>query len=262
MEKGDRGSALKKIRVEVLNMVRAAGEGHVPSAFSVIEILYALYSRMGERDRFFLSKGHASTALYATLAHFGALNERELQTYGKYNSALGGHPHRNEKKGIMNSSGSLGHGFPVAAGYALSLRLKRGGGRVFCLVGDGECNEGTIWETALLASHLKLRELVCVVDNNGSQTRAVPSGDLAEKFRSFGWNAVEVKNGHRVNDLENAIFAERGDDERPYCVVAHTKKGKGVREMEENHFAWHHRAPTPEEYERFVKEIMGSPEEA
>ena len=154
----------KKIRLDILEMVYKAQDGHIPSAFSVVELLCVLYSKMDKHDAFFLSKGHASAALYAVLARFGYLDRKELSTFCQYNSKLGGHPHRNAGP-IISSSGSLGHGFPMAVGYALSRKIKKEPGRVFCLIGDGETNEGTIWETAMFAEQLKLSNLVCIADN-------------------------------------------------------------------------------------------------
>ena len=195
---------LQQIRWDVVKMVHRAKEGHIPSAFSVLEIFYAIYKNKNKKDTFFLSKGHASAGLYAILAHFGILKKEELETFCDYNSLLGGHPHIKEGY-FMNSSGSLGHGFPIAAGYALSKKIKKESGRVFCVVGDGECNEGSIWETAMYAEQLKLENLVCIVDNNNSQTRAMISMNLGEKFKAFGWSVREV-NGHSIPELTKAIF--------------------------------------------------------
>ena len=246
---------LKQIRWDIIKMVHHAKEGHIPSAFSVLEILYVVYKNKNEEDAFFLSKGHASAGLYAILAHFGILKKEELETYCDYNSFLGGHPHKKERY-FMNSSGSLGHGFPIAAGYALSKKIKKESGRVFCVVGDGECNEGSIWETAMYAEQLKLENLVCIVDDNNSQTRAMVSTNLAGKFRAFGWTVCEV-DGHNVLELEKAIFEPgKGDTGKPLCVVARTVKGKGVKIMEEDTFSWHHRSPTNEDLEKFKAEIF------
>jgi transketolase len=246
---------LQQIRWDVLEMVHRAKEGHIPSAFSVLEILYAIYKNKKEEDAFFLSKGHASAGLYAALAHFGVIKKEELKTFCDYDSFLGGHPHK--KAGyFMNSSGSLGHGFPVAAGYALSKKIKKEPGKVFCVVGDGECNEGSIWETAMYAEQLGLENLVCIVDNNNSQVRAMVSTNLAGKFGAFGWDVREA-DGHNVPELEKALFDQDKDaSKKPLCIVARTVKGKGVKAMEEDTFSWHHRAPTDEELEKFKVEIF------
>ena len=247
---------VKKIRVDILEMVHAAKEGHIPSAFSITELLYAIYSNMDRvNDTFFLSKGHASAGLYAVLAHFGILDKVELVNYCKYDSKLGGHPHRHVN-GVMVSTGSLGHGFPMAAGYALGKKIRKESGRVFCIVGDGETNEGTIWEAAMYAEQLKLSNLVCIIDENRSQTRAMTSINLKEKFKAFGWDTKEV-DGHNLDEIEGALF-EPGTvgAMAPLCVVARTVKGKGVKAMENDFFSWHHKAPNAEELEAFKQEIL------
>lgn len=247
---------LKKIRLTVLEMAHGAGEGHVPSSFSVLELLYAIYSKKEKEDSFFLSKGHASAGLYAILAHFNLISGESLASYCKYDSKLGGHPHR-ESNIVMCSSGSLGHGFPISAGYALSKKIKKEKGRVFCLVGDGETNEGAIWETAMYAEQLKLDNLVCIVDKNNSQTRAMTSINLEEKFKAFGWR-VKVIPGHDIKEIEDALFGAESDSDKPYCIIAETVKGKGVKEMEDHIFEWHHRSPSDKEFEQFKEEILAS----
>ena len=245
---------IKNIRLKILEMAYQAREGHIPSSFSVVELLYGIYAGMSQDDTFFLSKGHASMALYAVLAHFGYLDPAALNGFCRYSSNLGGHPHGNKIKHIMNSSGSLGQGLPTAAGYALAKKIKNEPGRVFCLIGDGESNEGTVWETAIYAQQLKLTNLVCVLDNNNSQIRAITTINLAEKFMSFGWKIYEI-DGHDFNWIDCALFnKEIQGTNRPVCVVARTVKGKGIKEME-NNFAWHHRAPNDSEFPLFVEEL-------
>lgn len=244
---------VKKIRLDILEMVYRAREGHIPSAFSVAELLYVIYANMQKNDVFFLSKGHASAALYAVLAHFNYIDRKELDTFCQYDSHLGGHPQRDGKY-IMNSSGSLGHGFPTAAGYALAKKIKKEPGRVFCIVGDGETNEGTIWETAMYAEQLQLSNLVCVIDKNNSQSRAKVSINIKEKFESFGWDAQEV-DGHKLEEIADALFRDKAKSARkPLCIVANTVKGKGIQEMEGD-FSWHHRAPTESEFAAFKEEL-------
>lgn len=248
-------NAPKHLRVEILDLVHKAHEGHIPSSFSILDLLFVIYSKMDRNnDLFFLSKGHASVALYVILAHFGFLDKKELEHFAEYNSKLGGHPHRHVK-GVMVSTGSLGHGFPMAAGYALGKKIKKEPGRVFCIVGDGETNEGTIWETAMYAEQLKLSNLVCVIDDNNSQTRAVTSINIPQKFQSFGWQ-VRVIDGHNIEMIEKALFDMEGLSDDPLCVVARTVKGKGVKAMENDPFSWHHKAPTDEELAAFKKELL------
>ena len=246
----------KDIRVNILQMVHKAREGHIPSSFCVVEILYSLYANMDKKDIFFLSKGHASAGFYAVLAHFGYIDRSALETYCQYDSQLGGHPQRISGI-IMNSSGSLGHGLPMAAGYALSKKIRKEQGRVFCLIGDGESNEGTIWETATYGQQLDLRNFVCIVDKNDSQKRAITSIDLKKKFEAFGWSVREV-DGHDIAALADALFGQDAHNtKKPLCIIAHTVKGKGIHVMEENMFTWHHKAPSSdEEFEIFKKELL------
>lgn len=191
-----------EIRKSILQMRYASGEGHIPSCFSVVEILIALYETIlkykpespywEDRDYFILSKGHASAALYAVLAKVGFIPEKDLLGFAKYESLLGGHPDRNKVPGIEASTGSLGHGFPFAAGIALGLNIKAKPNMVYTLIGDGESNEGSIWETAMVAAHCKLNNLIGILDVNQSTTRCLPLTDIAEKWTAFGWKVYEV----------------------------------------------------------------------
>ncbi len=247
---------IKKIRIDILEMVNKAHEGHIPSSFSIVELLYVIHAKMRAEDAFFLSKGHASAGLFAVLAHFGVIDKDELKNYATYNSKLGGHPHR-FAKGVMASTGSLGHGFPIAAGYALAKKIKKESGTVFCIVGDGETNEGTIWEAAMYAQQLGLSNLVCIIDQNFSQIRAMTSINIGEKFQAFGW---EIKNidGHDLSQIETALFSpsSRSEPEKPFCVVANTTKGKGIKLMEEDFFSWHHKGISDEDLEKFKAELL------
>jgi transketolase len=247
---------IKKIRSTILDMVYEAHEGHIPSSFSIVEILYGIYSKLGTDDSFFLSKGHASAALFAILGHFGIIDKSELANYAKYDSKLGGHPHR-FAKGVMASTGSLGHGFPIAAGHALAKKIKGEIGTVFCLVGDGETNEGTIWETAMYAEQLKLSNLVCIIDENLSQVRAMTSVNIAQKFEAFGWEIKKI-DGHDLSQIDQALFdaTSRTKPGLPFCVVARTVKGKGIKVMENDFFSWHHKGPNAEELAAFKAELM------
>ena len=243
----------REIRKEILKTSFDAQAGHIPSAFSIIEILYVLYKDILKGDDVFvLSKGHGCLALYAIFAEFGIITKEELATFTKYESILGGHPHRNKLKEIYASTGSLGHGLPICAGAALAIKLDNRQDRVYCLVGDGECNEGTIWETAMLADRLGLNNLVCIVDNNKSQTRAMPSTNIGEKFKAFGWTTVEVGDGHSIDALQSALNTE---SDMPLCIICNTIKGRGISAMEDNMFAWHHGPPNAEEYSQFCEEL-------
>lgn len=243
---------LKNIRLDILDMAYTAKEGHVPSSLSVVEILYSIYSTIKKKDVFLLSKGHASAGFFAVLSHFGYISKNQLSSYCDYDSILGGHPHSRKIPVVVNSSGSLGHGLPMAVGYALSKKISKQKGMVYCLIGDGEANEGTVWESALYANNLKLDNLICIVDDNNSQIRSMPSGDIASKFSSFGWNS-RIVDGHDVIRLFKVLQTNKVG--RPLCIVAKTTKGKGIKTLEDNFLEWHHKSPTPEEFINFKKEL-------
>ena len=251
---------LKKLKQIIVNASAKSGEGHIPSAFSVLDILWVLYDkilkidpknpRAHDRDFFILSKGHASLGLYAVLAEKGFFSLSELENFGKFNSMLGGHPDRNKIPGVEASTGSLGHGFPISIGVALGLKIKKMDNKVFVLIGDGECNEGTVWESALLASHHNLSNLCCIVDYNHSTDRALEMGDIAEKFKSFGWNTCVI-NGHNHEEIYNALIKK---SDKPKAIIANTIKGYGAKIMENNP-AWHHKSPSPEEFDILLEEL-------
>jgi transketolase len=209
-----------------------------------------------ERDYFILSKGHAASAIFSTLALAGFFNFSQLEeSYGAYGSLFGCHPDRNKVPGIEASTGSLGHGMPFAVGVALGLKMRGKPNRVFTLIGDGEANEGSIWEAAMVAEHNQLDNLVCIMDLNNSQIRCLPVKQAGDKWRAFGWNVIEV-DGHSTEQLQNA-FASIGKEGkgRPLAVVANTVKGKGARMLETDFFAWHHRKPNETEYAQILGEL-------
>ena len=179
---------MRTLREKVLTISTNAKEGHIPSALSVLDLMWVLYDRILKvdpkntqwlaRDRFVLSKGHASIGLYVVLAQKGFFPMSELENFAKFDSILGGHPDRNKIPGVEASTGSLGHGFPFGVGMALGLKMKKSASRVFVIIGDGEANEGAVWESALLASHHHLTNLCCIVDYNHSTDRALQIGDM------------------------------------------------------------------------------------
>jgi transketolase len=252
------------LRRKIVDMITHAGEGHIPSAFSIVDIINTLYSRFlkfdpkrpdwSERDYFVLSKGHGCAALYVVLARHGFISEADLEGYGRYEGILGGHPDRTKVPGVEASTGSLGHGFPTAAGIALGMRIQQRPNRVVALVGDGECHEGTVWETALVAQNLKLANLCCIVDFNGSAAQILPHPDIVAQWRAFGWETVSI-DGHSESEIVSALepfFA--GARGKPYAIIARNVKGKGVSFME-THGPWHHKIPNAQEYAAIMEEL-------
>ena len=245
-----------EMREIIIKAAHSAKHGHIPSALSLVEIMQAYSNIEKEDDVMVFSKGHGCLALYSLLAIQGHVPVTELFNFGRRGSRLGGHPDRNKLDKIYASTGSLGHGFPIAVGTAMARKILKKDGRVFCVIGDGEANEGTIWESCIVASKNKLNNLVCIVDNNNSQTRSLPVEDLGKKFQSFGWKVWDI-DGHDIEMISRAI-TYLNPDEKPTAVIANTIKGKGIKEIENDMFAWHHRAPTDEELERFCEEICES----
>ena len=261
------------IRTDIIEMLHEAGSGHPGGSLSCTDIMTALYfggvldhdpenPSKEDRDRFIMAKGHAAPALYATLAEAGYLPVEELKTLRKIGSRLQGHPDSNLCPGVEVSTGSLGQGLSIAAGLAAGLRLKGLSSRVFALMGDGECEEGQVWEAATFAAHQKLGNLIGIVDLNGLQIDGkvddvCASGTLAGKFEAFGWEVHEV-DGHDVDALV-ALLADlkASDDSRPKAVIAHTVKGKGVSFMEDQ-AGWHGKAPNDEETQRALAEITSA----
>lgn len=252
---------VKKLKKEIIDATIISGEGHIPSAFSILDILWVLYDKILnitplnfdniDRNHFILSKGHGSLGLYAVLSEKGFFNGIELNSFTKFDSFLGGHPDRNKVPGVEVSTGSLGHGLPMAIGMALGLRIRKIDKRVYVIVGDGECNEGSIWESALLASHHKLNNITCIIDYNHSTDRALLLGDLTKKFASFGWKTIRI-NGHNHKEIFDSLNIRNKN--KPIAIIAETIKGKGVAVMENNP-AWHHRGPTKEEAIKMLEEL-------
>ena len=252
---------MRELREQVIRISAKAQEGHIPSALSILDLLWVLYDRvlkidplnptLVDRDRFILSKGQASIGLYVVLAQKGFFSTSELENFGKYDSILGGHPDKNKIPGVESSTGSLGHGFPMAVGMALGLKIKKSPAHVFVIIGDGEANEGTVWESALLASHHQLSNLCCIVDYNHSTDRALRLGDMAQKFKSFGWETCLI-DGHNHEEIVSAIC--KSGIEKPFAIIAQTIKGYGCAIMENNP-EWHHKFPRPEELPTLLESL-------
>jgi transketolase len=258
----------KELRKDILLVLNMAGSGHVGGSLSCVEILVSLYFRVmhydakhpsdKSRDRFVLSKGHAAPALYATLSKAGFFPRDMLWTLRKLGSPLQGHPDSKYLKGVEASTGSLGHGLPQACGMALAGKLDNNPFRVYCLIGDGEMDEGLVWEASMSASHYKLDNLCVIVDNNGLQIDGrckdvMNIYPLDEKFRAFGFYTISV-DGHKISELLGA-FEEAKDNKRsPTVIIAHTIKGKGVSFMEDK-VEYHGVAPTDEELKKAIEEV-------
>ena len=256
-----------ELRRSILRTITAGGSGHPGGSLSAVEILVALYYRVlnhdpnnpaaPERDRFILSKGHIVPALYAVLADWGYIHPNELTTLRKIGSRLQGHSHI-MTPGIEMSGGSLGQGLSFAIGTALAARLDQRNYRVYALLGDGECDEGQIWEAAMSAAHHGVTNLTAIIDRNRIQNDRFTSETmelepLADKWRSFSWNTLEV-NGHAVEELLGALGKAIACTTQPTIIIAQTVKGKGVSFMENNP-AFHGKAPTPEQLEQALQEL-------
>jgi transketolase len=262
------------MRRDIIEMLGEAGSGHPGGSLSAVEIVASLYGAvmrhdpadpaMPGRDRFVLSKGHAAPVLYAALAESGYLPREELATLRRLDSRLQGHPDMRKLPGVEVSTGSLGQGLSLACGMALALRLDGNlEPSVYCLLGDGELQEGQVWEAAMAAAHYGLANLVAIVDLNGLQIdgptcEVMDLGDVREKFSAFGWTVIGC-DGHSLSELADA-FADAGSAARPVVVVARTVKGRGVSFME-NLCGWHGRAPNADEVQQALDEIAAGPAE-
>ncbi len=260
----------KEIRISIIRAVHAAGSGHPGGSLSETDILTALYFRemnvdpknpsMANRDRFVLSKGHGAPGLYATLAEKGYFPKEELLKLRKIDTKMQGHPDMNKVPGVEMSTGSLGQGFSASVGMALANSMDGNGGRVYVLLGDGEIQEGIVWEAAMSASHYKLDNLTAILDWNGLQIDGKNEDVMSitpidEKFRSFGWNVIMV-DGHNFEELIEAFNNARQSDGKPTIIIAKTIKGKGVSFMEDE-AGWHGKAPNDEQAKQAVEELGG-----
>lgn len=256
-----------EIRRIILEQSKRANVGHIGSSLSIADIIAALYSGMlnipspedPDRDRFILSKGHASLALYAALYLKGWLTEEELNSYCNDNSLLGVHP-EHDQRGIDFSTGSLGHGLSMGLGSAFAARLQGKPRRVFVLISDAECNEGSLWEAVMFAGHHNLANLIVIVDNNGQQALGytedvIDLKPLKDKFTVFGWDAHEV-DGHNQAEMINIINDLDTDSGKPHILIANTTFGKGVSFME-NKIKWHYWPMSDEEYHQALRELGG-----
>jgi transketolase len=256
------------IRSHVIRMTRAAGSGHPGGSLSSTDIITALFFKVmnhhssdpswEDRDRFVLSKGHAAPAYYAALAESGYLPVEELLTLRKLNSRLQGHPSMNKLPGVEMSTGSLGQGLSVANGMALAAKLDRKTYRIYCICGDGEMQSGQIWEAAMLGAHFELDNVTAFVDRNmlqidGPTEKIMSIEPLADKWKAFGWNVIEI-DGHDMRQILDACDRAKDTRSKPTMVIAHTVKGKGVSFME-NALSFHGKTPNDEEAKKALKEL-------
>ena len=257
-----------EVRKGIVTAVHSAGAGHPGGSLSAADIMTYLYfeemnvdpanPKMENRDRFVLSKGHVAPSLYSALAHKGFFPVEELKTLRKLGSRLQGHPCMQETPGVDMSSGSLGQGFSVATGMALSAKLTNKDYRVYTLCGDGEIQEGQIWEAAMFAGHRKLDNLVVIVDNNGLQIDGKIEDvcspyPIADKFKAFNFNVIEI-DGHDFNQIKEAFDNAKATKGMPTAIIAKTTKGKGVSFME-NQASWHGTAPNDEQYAQAMEDL-------
>ena len=258
----------KQIRLDIIEEVYSAKSGHPGGALSAADILAVLYfhemninekkPNMENRDRFVLSKGHASAALYATLANRGFFSRDILKTFRNINSNLQGHPDKNKVPGVDMTTGSLGQGLSAANGMAIAGKLNKQDYRVYCMLGDGEIEEGQIWEAAMAAAHYKLDNLCIIVDNNNLQidgeiSKVMSSYPIDDKFASFGFEVMNI-DGHDIDEIIKAFEVARNIKGKPTAIIAKTIKGKGVDFME-NQAGWHGKAPNEDEYNRAINYI-------
>lgn len=258
----------KEVRIEIVKMLAEAGSGHTGGSLSAADIVSALYfykmrhrpedPAWRERDRFVLSKGHAAPLLYTVLAITGYFGRELLKTLRKVDSPLQGHPSSKMLKGVEISTGSLGQGLSIANGIALGLRMDGINSRVYCLLGDGELQEGQVWEAAMTAAHYQIDNLCAIVDNNGLQIDGfccdvMKIEPITEKWKAFGWHVIDI-DGHAMDQIVDALDEAEGVKGRPTVIVARTVKGKGVSFFE-GKAEYHGVAPTMEEMEKALEEL-------
>ena len=254
------------IRRDSIEMTHISNGSHIGAILSIADIVAVLYNdvmkvfpeepKNDSRDRFILSKGHAGAAVYAALAEKGFFGLDKLKTHYADGSILSGHVSHKDVPGVEFSTGSLGHGVCAGAGMAMAAKCDKKDHRVFVITGDGECDEGSVWEMALFANHFRLSNLTVIVDHNKIQSldtceNTLELIDLAVKWKAFGWNVIEI-DGHNHEEIKKALLSK--GEKKPKCIIAHTIKGKGISFME-NTVVWHYRAPQGEDYENAIREL-------
>lgn len=269
MDKSQLVEISKELRVDIIKMINKAGSGHPGGSLSAIDILTYLYfekmnvnidnPKAKDRDRFVLSKGHSAPALYATLAKKGFFPKGELDNLRELGSILQGHPDAKKCPGVDICTGSLGQGFSNACGIALGQKLDKSDAKVYAILGDGEIQEGIVWEAMMAAAKYKLDNLVAIIDCNkiqldGRTDEIMPMENLHARVANFGWNVVEC-DGHDFDEIHEAFTNADNCKDKPTCIIAHTIKGKGVSFMEDE-VSWHGAAPNNEQTEEAIKELV------
>lgn len=259
-----------EVRCGIIEAVHSAKSGHPGGSLSIADILTVLYfnqmhvddknPKANSRDRLVLSKGHCAPALYSVLAQRGFFQKEELKNLRSINGYLQGHPDMNKIPGVDMTTGSLGQGLSVANGMALASKMDSEGVRVYCICGDGEIQEGQIWEAAMTASHYKLDNLCLIIDNNnlqidGEVSKVMSIYPIDEKFKSFGFEVINI-DGHNIEEIISALGQAKHTKGKPTVIIANTIKGKGVSFME-NEAKWHGKAPNDEEYAQAINELKG-----
>lgn len=260
----------KKVREDIIEEVYHAKSGHPGGSLSVADILTVLYFKemkinpenpnWEDRDRLVLSKGHCSPALYSCLANRGFFPVEDLKTFRNMNSYLQGHPDKNKVPGVDMTTGSLGQGLSCANGMAIAGKMNQKDYRVYCVLGDGEIEEGQVWEAAMAANKYKLDNLCIVIDNNnlqidGTIEEVMSSYPIDEKFRSFGFEVIHI-DGHDIEEIMKAFEVAKNVKDKPTCIIAKTIKGKGISFME-NQAGWHGKAPNEEQYKQAIQSLKG-----
>lgn len=252
--------ACHEIRRKILRASTESGHGHIPTSFSVVEMISSVYETMHhdprrpgsrERDIFVLSKGHASLGFYCVLSQYGYIREEELKTFGAFQSRLGCHPDRLKAPGVEVSTGSLGHGIAVGVGIALAFKLQGSSRKVYVLIGDGESNEGSVWEALSVATHLRLDNLTVLYDNNKSQERSLPIKNPRERLAAFGCEVVHV-NGHDLAALKGVLALKQTNVK---ALVCDTIKGFPCETLVKNVFEWHRKSPDEAQFKQLMEEL-------
>lgn len=249
---------LKQIRKNILKAAFLSKDGHVPSSYSILELLYSIFvlypqgtkKVIGRDFEFLLSKGHASLGLYSILHFCSFIDMKWIHTFSKFDSDFGGHPDFRKINGVSASTGSLGHGLPLSIGKIFANRSKQIDKNIFCLIGDGELNEGTNWESFLIASYYKFKELTIILDNNKSSIRSLPVKNIVRIAKSFGFDTLEI-DGHNLSEILTSLVKTSS---KTKFIVANTVKGFGLKTFEEDS-SWHHKSPTDEEFAKLFNEI-------